>query len=41
MMKLSDYVIDFLAKKGVRHVFVLTGGGAMHLDDSLGRPNTP
>ena len=37
MMKLSDYVIDFLAKKGVRHVFVLTGGGAMHLDDSLGR----
>ena len=37
MTKLSDYVFDFLAKKGVQRVFVLTGGGAMHLDDSLGR----
>lgn len=36
-MKLSDYVFQFLARKGVRRVFVLTGGGAMHLDDSLGR----
>ncbi len=36
-MKLSDYLVQFLAEKGVRHVFMLTGGGAMHLDDSLGR----
>lgn len=36
-MKLSDHVFDFLADKGVKRVFVLTGGGAMHLDDSLGR----
>ena len=36
-MKLSDYVIHFLEDKGVKRVFVLTGGGAMHLDDSLGR----
>ncbi len=36
-MRLSDYVFQFLAGKGVRRVFVLTGGGAMHLDDSLGR----
>jgi acetolactate synthase I/II/III large subunit len=35
--RLSDYVFRFLADKGVRRVFVLTGGGAMHLDDSLGR----
>jgi acetolactate synthase-1/2/3 large subunit len=35
-MKLSDYVFDFLASKGVRHVFMLPGGGAMHLNDSLG-----
>jgi acetolactate synthase-1/2/3 large subunit len=35
-MKLSDYVMDFLAQKGVKHVFMLPGGGAMHLDDSLG-----
>lgn len=36
-IKLSDYVYDFLKKKGVRHVFMLPGGGAMHLVDSLGR----
>ena len=36
MMKLSDYVIRFIADLGVRHVFMLPGGGAMHLNDSLG-----
>lgn len=36
-MKLSDYVFQFLARQGVKHVFMLPGGGAMHLDDSLGR----
>jgi len=35
-MKLSDYVIDFLVEQGVKHVFLLPGGGAMHLNDSLG-----
>lgn len=35
-MKLSDYVMQFLVDHGVRHVFTLTGGGAMHLNDSLG-----
>lgn len=37
MMKLSDYVIQFIADQGVKHVFMLPGGGAMHLVDSLGR----
>jgi acetolactate synthase I/II/III large subunit len=37
MMKLSDYVFRYLADYGVRHVFVVTGGGAMHLNDSLGK----
>ena len=37
MTKLSDYVMDFLVSKGVKKVFMLPGGGAMHLDDSLGR----
>lgn len=37
MVKLSDYVMNFLSKKGVTRVFMLPGGGAMHLDDSLGR----
>ena len=34
-MKLSDYVFQFVADKGVRHVFLVTGGGAMHLNASL------
>jgi len=36
-MKLSDYIIDVLVKHGVKHVFMLPGGGAMHLNDSLGK----
>lgn len=36
-MKLSDYVIEFVARQGVRHVFMLSGGFAMHLNDSAGR----
>ena len=39
-MKLSDYVVDFIALQGVRHVFMVPGGGAMHLNDSLGRHPT-
>lgn len=35
-MKLSDYLFKFLVEKGVKHVFMLPGGGAMHLNDSLG-----
>ena len=36
IVKLSDYVADFLVKSGIQHVFTVTGGGAMHLNDSLG-----
>src|SRR5688572_14880517 len=36
-MKLSDYVMRVVADEGVGHVFMLPGGGAMHLNDSLGR----
>lgn len=36
-MKLSDYVIHTLAGWGVRHIFLVTGGGAMHLNDSIGK----
>lgn len=35
-MKISDYIMDFIAGLGVEHVFCVTGGGAMHLNDSLG-----
>ncbi|MGA9413897.1 MAG: thiamine pyrophosphate-binding protein [Terriglobales bacterium] len=35
-MKLSDYIAGQLADWGVRHIFLVTGGGAMHLNDSIG-----
>ena len=35
MIKLSDYIFKYLADYGVRHIFMLTGGGAMHLNDSI------
>lgn len=37
MIKVSDYVIQYLERLGVNHMFMLPGGGAMHLNDSLGR----
>ena len=36
-MKLSDYVMSFLVGEGVDHIFLLPGGGNMHLIDSVGR----
>jgi acetolactate synthase-1/2/3 large subunit len=36
-MRVADYAMRFIAGMGVRHVFVLTGGGAMHLNDALSR----
>ncbi len=35
-IKVSDYIADFLVQKGIEHIFTVTGGGAMHLNDSLG-----
>jgi acetolactate synthase-1/2/3 large subunit len=37
MIKLCDYVIDTVARLGLKHVFLLPGGGCMHLVDALGR----
>lgn len=36
MIKISDYVIDYIYKLGVDKIFCVTGGGAMHLNYSLG-----
>ena len=36
-MKVSHYLASFLADYGVRHIFMVTGGGAMHLNDAFGR----
>jgi acetolactate synthase-1/2/3 large subunit len=37
MLKLSDYVIGRLAGWGVRDIFLVPGGAAMHLNESIGR----
>lgn len=36
-MRVADYIATFLAEKGIQHVFLVTGGGAMHLNDAFGR----
>ncbi len=35
-VKVSQLIADFMVQKGVRHVFTVTGGGAMHLNDAFG-----
>ncbi|HLO69112.1 MAG TPA: thiamine pyrophosphate-binding protein [Holophaga sp.] len=37
MIKVSDYVSRFLADHGIQDVFLVSGGGIMHLLDSVGR----
>lgn len=36
-VKLSDYIADFIIKKGITDVFSVTGGGSMHLNNSFGK----
>lgn len=35
-MKAAKYISDFLVRNGITDCFMVTGGGAMHLDDALG-----
>lgn len=35
-VRLADYVADFLTEHGIADCFMVTGGGAMHLNDALG-----
>ena len=35
-IKVAKYIADFLVEKGVEHMFTVTGGGAMHLNDAFG-----
>lgn len=38
MIKVSDFIFKHLVERhAVEHVFMVTGGGAMHLNDSIGR----
>ena len=36
-VKVSDYIVQFIAAQGVKHIFMLPGGGAMHLNNSAGK----
>lgn len=36
-IKLSDYVIKFLHKIGIKHIFVISGGGNIHLIEAVGK----
>ncbi len=38
-VKVSDYIIKFIENLGVKHVFLISGGGNIHLIDSIGRSN--
>ena len=34
--KVSDYIAEYIAQWGIRDVFTVTGGGAMHMNDAFG-----
>ena len=36
-IRLADYVAQRCAEYGIRHIFLVTGGGAMHLNDAFAR----
>jgi acetolactate synthase-1/2/3 large subunit len=36
-VKLSDYVAEFLARQGIRHVFAIAGGASLHLIHSIAK----
>ena len=36
-IKVSDFITNFLIKNGLDTVFTITGGFAMHLNDSFGK----
>jgi len=37
MMRVADFVADFIAKQGVKHVFLISGGMSMYLVDAIAR----
>lgn len=34
-MRVSDYIIKYLIDYGIKHIFLIVGGGAMYLDDAI------
>jgi acetolactate synthase-1/2/3 large subunit len=36
-LRVADYIAECLVRDGLTYVFMVTGGGAMHLNDALSR----
>lgn len=36
-IRVVDYIADWLTQKKIKHIFTITGGGAMHLNDAFGK----
>jgi acetolactate synthase-1/2/3 large subunit len=37
MLRVADYIAETAVQQGIRDAFLVTGGGAMHLNDAIGR----
>ncbi|MGL4108637.1 thiamine pyrophosphate-binding protein [Clostridium sp. LP20] len=35
-IKVAEYIAKFFSENGIEHIFTITGGGAMHLNDAFG-----
>lgn len=40
-IRVSDYIVSLLASQGIGHVYMVTGGAAMYLNDAFGRESRP
>ena len=39
MIRVADFIAKTIANHGIRHVFIVTGGGAMFLNNAFGSEN--
>ncbi|HBM16426.1 MAG TPA: hypothetical protein DD381_08825 [Lentisphaeria bacterium] len=37
MIRIADYIVKYLEEYGIKHIFMISGGGAMHLNDAIGK----
>ena len=37
MIRVADYIVKRLEEYGIKHIFMISGGGAMHLNDAIGK----
>ena len=37
MIRLADYVMEFLVQEGVKDIFLVPGGGSVFLNDALNK----